>query len=99
MNPEYGCNLSDFLFEAINTTKLNFLREHIRTAIINYETRIELNDITIDSSNYQNGELRIALDYTIEQSNTRFNLVFPFYKIEGTDIPLLYNSQVIQIAE
>jgi len=99
MTPDYGCNLIDFLFESINTSKLNFLKEHIRTAIINYETRIELNEISIDGSNYQNGELKISLDYRIEQSNTRFNLVFPFYKVEGTDIPLLYNTQIIQIAE
>lgn len=99
MLPEYGCDLQTYLFESISNSKMYFLKELIRTAIINYEPRVEFNDVIIDISNYQEGIIQIKLDYTIATTNTRFNLVFPYYKVEGTDIPQLYHKQVIQTIE
>ena len=99
MLPEYGCDLQAYLFESISNSKIHFLEELIRTAIVYHEPRIALNDIIIDHSDYRDGVIRIKLDYTIEMTNTRFNLVFPYYKVEGTDIPLLYRKQVAQSIE
>lgn len=96
MMPEYGCDLQSYLFEAISNSKMHFLSELIRTAIINYEPRIILNEIIIDHSDYQDGIIRVKIDYSIETTNTRFNLVFPYYKVEGTHIPQLYHQQIVQ---
>lgn len=96
MLPEYGCDLQMFLFESISNSKMHFLKEMIRTAVVRFEPRIELNDVIIDHSDYQEGIIRVKLDYTIETTNTRFNLVFPYYKEEGTNIPQLYHKQVTQ---
>ncbi|WP_340065865.1 GPW/gp25 family protein [Ascidiimonas aurantiaca] len=96
MLPEYGCDLQSYLFDTISNSKVHFLKELVRTAIINYEPRIDLNEVLIDYSDYQEGIIRIELDYTIETTNTRFNLVFPYYKVEGTDIPQLYQEKVTQ---
>ncbi|UTW66996.1 GPW/gp25 family protein [bacterium SCSIO 12643] len=96
MLPEYGCDLQTYLFDSISNSKKYFLKELIKDAIINYEPRIELNDIIIDATDYQDGIIRVKLDYTIRTTNTRFNLVFPYYKIEGTDIPQLYHKQITQ---
>lgn len=95
MLPEYGCDLHKYLFESITTSKTHFLQELIRTAIIHYEPRIDLEEIKIDHSNYLDGIIRIELDYSIQTTNTRFNLVFPYYKVEGTNIPQLYHQQVL----
>lgn len=97
MVPEYGCDIQSFLFDSISTSKIHFLKELIRTAILKYEPRIELNEIHIDASEYLEGIVKIGLDYRIEQSNTRFNLVFPYYKVEGTDIPTMYTKKVTKI--
>jgi len=97
MLPEYGCDIRDFLFESITTSKLNFLRELILTAITKYEPRIDLNEINIDPSEYQAGIIKVFIDYSIITTNTRFNLVFPYYQIEGTDLPRLYHKQVSNI--
>jgi len=96
MLPEYGCNLQSYLFESISNSKMHFLSEMIRTAIIDYEPRIVLNDILIDHADYQEGVIRVKIDYSIETTNTRFNLVFPYYRVEGTHIPQLYHQQVVQ---
>ena len=99
MLPEYGCDLHKYLFESISTSKIHFLQELIRTAILNYEPRIDLEEINIDHSDYLDGIIRINLDYSIQTTNTRFNLVFPYYKVEGTNIPQLYHQQVSQQAK
>lgn len=96
MLPDYGCDLQTFLFESINDSKMHLLKEIIRSAIVTYEPRIELNDVIVDYSDYQDGIIRIKLDYNVASTNTRFNLVFPYYKVEGTNIPQLYHKQVTQ---
>lgn len=96
MLPNYGCDLQSFLFESINTTKMHLLQELIRTAILTYEPRIKLNDVIIDQTDYLEGIIKVKLDYTIETTNTRFNLIFPYYKVEGTDIPQLFQKHIIQ---
>lgn len=98
MFTEYGCDIQSFLFESISTTRIHFLKELIRTAIINYEPRVELYEVHVDISQYLDGIVKIGLDYTIETSNTRFNLVFPYYKLEGTDIPKMYKKELTRIS-
>ena len=96
MLPNYGCDLQSFLFESISNTKMHLLKELIRTSILTYEPRINLNNVIIDHADYLEGIIRVKLDYTIETTNTRFNLVFPYYKVEGTDIPQLFQKHVTQ---
>tara|TARA_Y100000782_G_C10183410_1_gene265122 strand:- start:2634 stop:3092 length:459 start_codon:yes stop_codon:yes gene_type:complete len=94
MLPGYGSDLHAYLFQSISNSEVHFLKELIRTAIVNYETRVELEEIEIDYSNYQEGIISIALKYTVETTNTRFNLVFPYYQVEGTHIPQLYRKNI-----
>lgn len=93
MNPGYGCDLYAYLFESISNSRIHLIAEMIKTAILRYEPRIKLNKVYIDESEYLEGVIKINLDYHISLTNTRFNLVFPYYKIEGTDIPRLYKKQ------
>ena len=86
MQPDYGCNLDAMVFEPMNTTFKTYIREMIRTAILYYEPRIDLNSVIIDDSRDAEGVIAINLDYTIRTTNSRFNFVFPFYKKEGTEL-------------
>ncbi len=96
MLPDYGSDLHDFLFDSISNSNLHLLQDIIKTAILRYEPRIRVNDILIDHEQYLDGIIKIEIDYTIETTNTRFNLVFPYYKVEGTDIPQLFHKQIVQ---
>ncbi|MEX6627292.1 GPW/gp25 family protein [Tenacibaculum salmonis] len=93
MNPKYGCDIYTYLFESISNSRVHVIIETIRTAILRYEPRIKLIKVHLDESQYLDGVIKINLDYKIPLTNTRFNLVFPYYKIEGTDIPELYKRQ------
>ncbi|MDN3643357.1 GPW/gp25 family protein [Lutimonas halocynthiae] len=96
MLPEYGCDLQRYLFDTVSNSQNHFLRELIRTAILRYEPRIAVNEIRINTKDYLDGIIRVSVDYTIRAANTRFNLVFPYYKTEGTDLPQLYHNQISQ---
>ncbi|WP_378176264.1 GPW/gp25 family protein [Aquimarina sp. SS2-1] len=86
MVPNYGCNLDELLFKPLNLTLKTFVKELIKNAILYYEPRIDLDKIDIDQTNELDGELFIILDYRVRATNSRSNLVFPFYKEEGTNI-------------
>lgn len=99
MLPQYGCNLTDYLFESITNSKLNLIRERVRSSLIKYEPRIEVTQVDVDGSDYLDGTIYVKIDYFVRKTNTRFNLVYPYYIAEGTDIPVLYQKQVAQIKE
>lgn len=86
MNPLYGCNLNDLLFETLNLTLKTYVADLVESAILYFEPRIDLQKVEINESNELEGELLIELDYVVRSTNTRRNLVYPFYRGEGTDI-------------
>lgn len=86
MNPLYGCNLDDLLFAPLNLTLKTYVADLIETAILYFEPRIDLDKVQISENNDLEGELLIELDYRIRSTNTRRNLVYPFYRGEATDI-------------
>ncbi|UZO81759.1 GPW/gp25 family protein [Aquimarina sp. ERC-38] len=86
MFPDYGCNLDELLFESLNRTLITYVSELIRTAILYHEPRIDVDLINITESDTLQGELFIKVDYTVRTTNSRNNVVFPFYLEEGTDI-------------
>ena len=85
MLPEYGCALDEMLFEPLTTTLKTYMRELIRTAILRFEPRVELMAVDLDDSGELEGRVLIMVDYRIRATNTRSNLVFPYFKNEATD--------------
>jgi len=88
MQPNYGCNLDEMVFEAMNLTMLTYLKDLVENAILYFEPRIDLEEIKIDTSQDLEGMLLIIIDYTVRTTNSRFNFVFPFYKNEGSNLTL-----------
>jgi hypothetical protein len=86
MVPNYGCNLDELLFKPLTLTLKTFVVDLIKTAILYHEPRIEINKIEIDPANEFEGVLLIILDYTVRATNSRKNMVYPFYKEEGNEL-------------
>jgi uncharacterized protein len=85
VTPLYGVDLTVFLFESISTSLKTRVTDTITRAIHAYEPRINLDEVTYEHKPLE-GMLFITLYYTIRTTNTRTNLVFPFYLKEGTDL-------------
>lgn len=86
MIPGYGCNLEELLFSPLNLTLKTYVIDLIKTAILYHEPRIDVKKIDIDPANELNGVLLINIDYIIRSTNSRMNMVFPFYKEEGNEL-------------
>ncbi len=81
--PEYGLNLHELLFEPLSTTMKTLVKERVRTGILVYEPRINLLDLALDDSAQNEGLVRIAVEYEVRSTNSRYNLVYPFYAGAG----------------
>lgn len=86
MQPDYGANMEDLLFEPLNVSFAQRMSGQIERAILFFEPRIKTDDITYTQDN-ENGLVEIRIDYTIIATNNRRNIVYPYYLNEGTDIP------------
>lgn len=85
MLPGYGCNLDELLFNPLNLTLKTYVADLIKTAILYHEPRIDAEKIQIKESTDNDGLLLIDIDYRVRITNSRKNMVFPFYKAEGTE--------------
>lgn len=83
MQPAYGCGLNALVFETINESVITEIRDVIERAVLFFESRITLESIDVNTEDAYHGKLNIQLNYTIRQTNTRSNVVYPFYYIEG----------------
>ena len=88
MLPQYGCNLDELVFESLDTRMKTLMADKVKTAILYYEPRIETESVLLDDSRQLDGVILIEVNYRVKSTNSRFNFVFPFYKLEGTDINL-----------
>lgn len=86
MQPRYGCNLNDYLFESLSSSMIGFIKDRVENAILIFESRIlvEKIEVTDDSSfDLVEGRFIISVEYTIPGTNSRFNYVYDYYRNEA----------------
>lgn len=86
MHPHFGCPLHRLVFERTDIMFINEMNRMIYQALLNYEPRIK--DVNAEVVNRQDldGIVHVQISYTIITTNTRHNIVFPFYFTEGTNV-------------
>ncbi len=82
MQPAFGWKRDRWLFESLTTTSATAIQQEIETALLIYESRIDLNEVRLLPNPNETGRVEILVDYTVRNTNTRNNLVFPFYLTE-----------------
>lgn len=85
MLPDFGCGLRARVFDSINEAAITEITDLIQRAILFYEPRITLNNVQVIMREPLEGVLDIFIDYTVRTTNTRSNMVFPFYYLEATN--------------
>lgn len=83
MRPEFGCGIHDLIFAAINAGLLVQVETEVREALTLFEPRIDVVNVEVSDKEADNGRLMISIDYQVRDTNSEFNLVFPFYLREG----------------
>jgi uncharacterized protein len=85
MRPDWGAGLEALAFEPLNTATLALARHRVEQALIRYEPRIDVLSVTAAAPERANGRLDIAIEYRVRATNTFYNLVYPFYLVEGRE--------------
>lgn len=83
MRPDFGVGLEAFVFEPVNTTTIQLVRTRVEEALIDWEPRINIDDLQVTTDANERNMLMIELLYTVRATNTQFNLVYPFFLLEG----------------
>ncbi len=85
MRPDFGAGLHNLVFEPLNTTTMALVQHRVEEALVTWEPRID--NITVQvSADPPRGRLLIELHYRVRTTNTFYNLVYPFYLLEGEQI-------------
>jgi phage baseplate assembly protein W len=79
LRPTFGWKRDSLVFEPLSTSFGAYLTRELQTAILFFEPRIELNRVDFENATDQTGLILIQLDYTVRATNSRTNLVYPFY--------------------
>ena len=85
MNSEFGADLQQQVFEPMDAAFQPFVQDLIKTAIILYEPRVDLDsvDVFVDQNE---GRIELTVNFTIISNNTRSNIVYPYYLTEGPNV-------------
>lgn len=84
MQEPFGCDLASLQFEEVDQSFVNTLDRLVTDAILRYEPRVRLDRVDVEQSETGGMTLTISVHYTIRSTNSRYNLVFPFYLDEAT---------------
>ena len=84
--PEYGCAIWRLAFQNVSTGFKTQVAEAVRQAILSWEPRIDVGEVAVTDDATNSGLVLISISYTLRQTNSRSNLVYPFYLREGTSV-------------
>jgi phage baseplate assembly protein W len=60
------------------------VQTRVQEALIAWEPRIDVEEVKVTTDPAERNKLIIDTTYRVRVTNTRFNLVYPFYLQEGT---------------
>ncbi len=84
MRPDFGAGLGALVFAPINTTTMALAKHRVEEALITWEPRIDQLTVQV-TADPDNGRLLIEASYRVRLTNTFYNLVYPFYLMEGRE--------------
>lgn len=76
--PDYGCDLEKYKFHSMTNVNVARMKKALEEAITDYEPRITLDSLDIDTSLMNEGKFIVHLAYTINDTGSSYNMVYPF---------------------
>ena len=83
MRPDFGCGIHELVFDTVSATTYSSIVAAVRDALLRFEPRIDVGDVTISSGGQTGEVLLISINYEVRATNNAFNLVYPFYLDAG----------------
>ncbi|MFK0202757.1 GPW/gp25 family protein [Streptomyces lavendulae] len=90
MRPEFGCAIRDRVFGSFDASTSGTIAHEVRRALERWEPRVVVDDVSVVQTPGRQEVLDIRVEYRLAGTNSRRNLVHPFYVIpahEGAETP------------
>jgi phage baseplate assembly protein W len=81
MRPDFGCPIHEHVFAPANSTTIGLIGFEVRTSLARWEPRIDVLAVAVTQDAGQPNLLYIDITYSVRDTNSPRNLVFPFYVI------------------
>ena len=82
LHPDFGADLNPFVFSSMSTPNKIRIKDLVFDAIYLFEPRIRPENVVV--TDFNDGKVLIDVHYVVKATNSRHNIVFPFYIEEGT---------------
>jgi len=79
MRPDFGCGINELVFAPNNTSTATLVTFYVKEALLKWEPRIEALDVNVTPDEEEQNRLNINIEYMVKTSNTKKNMVYPFY--------------------
>jgi phage baseplate assembly protein W len=83
MQPQFGCGIHNYVFAANNPATRGSIAYEVQNALALYEPRITVLGVNVNFDQNTPNRLLILVDYRVNTSNSKRNLVYPFYLTES----------------
>lgn len=78
MRPDFGCGMDGEVFGLMNTSRITWIENVVKTAILLHEPRVDAHEVNVTPDGPE-GRLTVEVIYAVRGTNSRFNVVFPYY--------------------
>jgi phage baseplate assembly protein W len=79
MRPQFGTRAQESVFAPASVQSLRDLENSIAEAVRTYEPRVELDEVRAEADPVDESRITVSVSYRVRRSNTKANLVFPYY--------------------
>jgi phage baseplate assembly protein W len=79
MRPTLGTRAERLVFAPGSVRYLRLLETSVREALRDFEPRVDVDSVVADLEPDDATRVTVSISYRVRQTNTRLNLVFPFY--------------------
>ncbi len=79
MRPSFGTKAEKLVFAPGSVRYLRLLETSVREAVRDFEPRVDLDSVSAEVEPDDDTRILVSISYRVRQTNTRQNLVFPFY--------------------
>ena len=79
MRPDFGCGIHDLVFGLNRPGTSGQIAAEVRESLVLWEPRIDVLGVNALPDSAEPTRLNIEINYQVRATNSRFNLVYPFY--------------------
>ena len=76
---DFGCGIYDLVFAPQSAATTGSIVNAVTSALSKWEPRITVIDVTVQPHPQAANGLLVEIQYEVQATNSRFNLVYPFY--------------------